>query len=173
MELVISIVLNVVLLILYLHSRRSYHFLMKKNLKKEKSKDELVEKVSFETASSDDAKEQQLLQSLQNAMENERLFLNPELNIMTLAKTVGTNKTTLSHIINKYLNQNFASLLNRYRIREAITLLSDAKYRDYKIEVIGEMCGYSNRQTFHAAFKKEMGITPTHFRNISKKTPTE
>ena len=51
---------------------------------------------------------------------------------------------------------------------EALRLLGDDQHFNDKIEVIGEMCGYSNRQVFHAAFKKEMGITPTHFRNINK-----
>ena len=167
----ISIALNVVLLFLYFHSRRSYHFLMSKNLQKEKNKEDLLDKISYD-AIPDDLIEKQLLQTLQNIMENDRIFLDANINIQQLAKMIGTNKNTLSHIINKYLNQNFASMLNRYRIREAIRLLSDNEYCKYKIEAIGEMCGYNNRQTFHSAFKKEIGITPSHFRNISKKTPT-
>lgn len=167
--LIISLIVNLVLLVLYINSRKSYHVLMKKNLQKEKSEDMLVEQVTFDTATAENEKEQLLLEKLKVIMEQEKTYVDPELNIQKLAKTAGTNRNTLSHIINKCLNQNFASFLNRYRVREAIRLLEDERYRDYKIEAIGEMCGFSNRQAFHSAFKKEMGITPTHFRNISKK----
>ena len=142
---------------------------MKKNLQTEKTKEVLVEQVVFDTVTCENDKERQLLQKLQDLMEQQHLYLDTGMNIQKLAKAAGTNKNMLSHIINKNLNQNFASFLNRYRVRESIRLLEDSNYRNYKIEAIGEMCGFGNRQAFHLAFKKEMGITPTHFRNISKK----
>lgn len=169
MVLTLSLIANLVLLFLYFHSRESYRLLMKKNLQTEKSKDVLIEQVAFDTAEYENEKEQQLLQKLKELMEQQHLYLDAEMNIQKLAKAAGTNKNTLSHIINKCLDQNFASFLNRYRVGEAIRLLDDSRYRNYKIEAIGEMCGFGNRQAFHSAFKKEMGITPTHFRNISKK----
>ncbi len=167
--LIFSIVLNITLLILFIHSRRSYHLILKRYLRKEKMKNELVERVSYDEASvSASGQDRNILNALQKVIEKDKLYLNPDLDMQSLARAVGTNRSTLSHVINNYLHQNFATFLNRYRIREAIQLLSDSQYFDYKIEVIGEMCGYNNRQVFHAAFKKEMGITPTHFRKISK-----
>lgn len=166
--LVISIALNVLLLVLTLHSRKSYHMIMRKNLRKEEVKDELVERVTYETTQQIDEQEQRILDALKRAMEDDKVYLDAELNIQKLAVLVGTNKTTLSLVINNYLHQNFATFLNRYRIREAVRLLSDSQMRNHKIEAIGEMCGYNSRQVFHAAFKREMGITPTHFRRISK-----
>lgn len=170
MILTLSLIANLVLLILFLHSRKSYHLLMKKNLQTEKSEDVLVEQVSYDAVEYESDKEHQLLQKLKELMEQQHLYLDAEMNIQKMAKVAGTNKNNLSHVINKCLKQNFASFLNRYRVREAIRLLEDPRYRSYKIEAIGEMCGFGNRQAFHSAFKKEMGITPTHFRNISKKT---
>lgn len=166
--LVLSIALNITLLIVFVHIRRVYHRMMKKSLNDEKKKNELVEKVSYEEVTTADEQERILLRYLQQAMERDKLYLDPSLDIQGLARKVGTNKATLSHVINNCLHQNFATFLNRYRIREAIQLLTDSQYANYKIEVIGEMCGYNNRQVFHAAFKKEMGITPTHFRNINR-----
>lgn len=164
----LSFILNIVLLTLYINSRKSYNLLMRKSLQKESKADLLVEQVPFDTAMSDDTKEQQLIETLKELMEERHLYLDAELNVQKLAKAAGTNKNTISHTINKCLNKNFAAFINSYRIREAIRLLDDSNYRSYKIEAIGEMCGFGNRQAFHSAFKKEMGITPTHFRNISK-----
>ena len=165
---ILSCILNIVLLVLYIHSRNSYHLLMRKNLQKESNADMLVDQVTLDSAVSDNDKEQKLIQTLRELMEQQQLYLDTELNIHKLAKAAGTNKNTLSHTINKCFDMNFASFINSYRIREAIRLLDNTEYRNYKIEAIGEMCGFGNRQAFHSAFKKEMGITPTHFRNISK-----
>lgn len=167
MALIISIALNITLMVLTLHFRMSYHKIMMKNLQKEDMRDKLVEKVSYEIPQQTDEQEQRILNALKSAMENDKAYLDAELNIQKLAVIVGTNKTTLSHIINNCLRQNFSTFLNKYRIREAVRLLSDKRMRNHKVEAIGEMSGYNNRQVFHAAFKKEMGITPTHFRKIS------
>ena len=159
---------NIVFLILFIHSRWSYRKLMQKSLKSNERKEALVETVSYNICSVPDEQEQRILRDLQKAMEQEKVFLDPALSLQDLSKRLGTNRTSLSHIINTHLNQNFASLLNSYRIKEAVNLLSDPQHFNDKMEAVGEMCGYSNRQVFHAAFKKEMGITPSHFRNINK-----
>ena len=91
--------------------------------------------------------------------------------LFQLGTLVGTNKSRLSHVINTGLGQNYASLVNRYRVKESIQLLSDEQYFLEKLEAIGEMCGYSNRQAFHAAFKKEMGITPNAWRRAQNWHP--
>lgn len=166
--LILSFILNIVLLILLFHIRKVYHQMMKKSLRKENLKNELVEAVSYDTPDTCNEQDKAILKALQLSLDRDKLYLNPNLSLQDMAKVVGTNKTKLSSVINNNLKQNFASLLNQYRIREAINLLSDSRYFDYKIEAVGEMCGYNNRQVFHAAFKKIMGITPTHFRNISK-----
>lgn len=143
---------------------------MQKSLRQDEECHKLVEPVVFESVEAMDDMSEKLLQKLQKSMEQDKLYLKPELSIQDLARELGTNKTTLSHVINVYLHQNFSSLLNSYRIKESIDLLSDPKFFQEKMEVIGEMCGYSSRQVFHKAFKKEMGITPNHFRTIQKAT---
>lgn len=166
--LIISLAGNIVLLILYLHSRWSYHKLMNRSLKEESKKDELVDKFSFEELSVENSRDKLILDSLQKLMEEEKVYLNPLLGIEELARMVGTNKTYLSRVINNSFQQNFPAFVNRYRVRESIRLLSDSGNFSRSIEEIGEMCGYTTRQAFHSAFKKEMGITPRHFRNINR-----
>lgn len=163
---------NILFLILFIHSRWAYRKLMQKSLETEEKKNALVETASYNIEVVPDEQERRILRDLQKAMEQEKVFLDPTISVQDLAKRLGTNRTSLSHIINTHLNQNFASLLNSYRIKEAVNLLSDPQHFDDKMEAVGEMCGYNNRQVFHAAFKKEMGITPNHFRNINKRKAT-
>ena len=168
--LILSVCCNILLLVLFVHSRCSYRKLMQKSMRQNEPEKKLVAPVNFITEEVANEQERRLLNLLQQVLENDKLYLRQELSIHDVAKAVGTNKTQLSHVINTYLHQNFSSLLNSYRIRESINILSNPDFFREKMEVISEMCGYNNRQVFHAAFKKEMGITPNHFRNIQKIT---
>lgn len=114
--------------------------------------------------------ENALLEELRVLMEQKKLYRRYDISVNNVAKELGTNKSTLSHIINRYLNMNFSNLINDYRIDEAVSLLSQKKYDSYKVESIGEMCGFCNRQVFHRAFKIRVGITPTKYRELYKKS---
>lgn len=164
------IISTVVFIILYIKAKITYKKLLRKNLDENIAPIELVPTIEIVSTSIKDEKEQKLLKKIQELFEEEHIYLQPDLNIDNLSKQIGTNKATLSHIINTNLHINFPTLLNQYRIKESIKLLTDKQYFNLKIEAIGEMCGYKNRQVFHAAFKKEMGVTPIKFRRISQET---
>ena len=51
--------------------------------------------------------------------------------------------------------------IRRTRIQRACKLLRET---DMLIEVLAEVCGYSNRERFNAAFRNEMGKTPSTYR---------
>ena len=51
--------------------------------------------------------------------------------------------------------------IRRARIQRACKLLRET---DMLIEVLSEVCGYSNRERFNAAFRSEMGKTPSIYR---------
>lgn len=59
---------------------------------------------------------------------------------------------------------NLSELKNKYRITEALHLLTDKRYKDMKIEEISEKVGFANRQSFYAAFYKNIGETPNSYR---------
>jgi AraC-like DNA-binding protein len=43
-------------------------------------------------------------------------------------------------------------------------LLTDKRYADKNVEEISDMVGFSNRQSFYAAFYKNVGVTPRKYR---------
>ena len=81
-----------------------------------------------------------------------------------LAKELETNTRYLSAVINSRFGMNYSCLLNEYRIREALHLLTDKRYAAKNIEDISTMVGFANRQSFYAAFYKIMGETPNGYR---------
>jgi len=100
----------------------------------------------------------------------ERLYLNSELNIQTLADVCNTKVHFLSAFINQYYNKTFPDYINYYRIEEAKKLLVDPKYSKYSIDVIVHSCGFSSRSAFYRAFKKNTELTPIQYINSIAKS---
>ena len=159
---------TVFFLFLYVKWRWKYKQLLKKSLRTSEVSIELVETFSFVADSVDSATENRILNDLYRLFEEEKIYLNSQLTIGELAKLVGVSKSVLSRIINAKAQRNFPTLLNEYRVKEAVRLLKDPKAQNYKMEIIAEMCGYRNRQVFHSAFKRCVGVTPIQFRDMTK-----
>ena len=155
---------NIAFLVLFVHSRWAYHKLMQKNLCREEKEEVLVEIVKFDTDSVRDAQERQMLERLRVLLEEDKVYLDSALSIQDMAKRLATNRTTLSHVINTHLNQNFASLLNSYRIKEAVRLLSDPQYFQEKIEVVGELCGFTPLSRRRWVSRPATSVTSTNGR---------
>lgn len=81
-----------------------------------------------------------------------------------LAEDLNTNTRYISAVVNVRFHMNYTSFVNTYRIQEAMTLLGDPRYKDLNMEDISDMVGFSNRQSFYAAFYKINGITPRDYR---------
>jgi YesN/AraC family two-component response regulator len=96
------------------------------------------------------------------------VFVNPEITLDKLAKTLGTNRSYLSENINAHFNQSFRSLINKLRITKAREMLIDEKFAHYSIEGIAISVGYRNISSSNSIFKKETGITPSFFRKRTK-----
>ncbi|MEG1546999.1 MAG: helix-turn-helix domain-containing protein, partial [Bacteroides sp.] len=86
-----------------------------------------------------------------------------------LAKELKTNTRYLSAVINSRFGMNYSCLLNEYRIKDALHLLIDKRYLDKTVEEVSAMVGFANRQSFYAAFYKNVGETPNGYRQKNSK----
>ncbi|MBN2416545.1 helix-turn-helix domain-containing protein [bacterium] len=97
-------------------------------------------------------------------MEEDRLFLDPDLSLKTLAKSLKIHPNHLSRIINEQFGVSFNDYINRFRIREAMSKLSDPAHRERSILDIMYECGFYSKSVFNTAFRKFAGTTPSAFR---------
>lgn len=81
-----------------------------------------------------------------------------------LAEDLGTNCRYISAAICLKCHTNYASLVNKYRVEEAMTLLVDRRYTDLSMEDVGGMVGFANRQSFYSAFFKVVGCAPRAYK---------
>lgn len=95
---------------------------------------------------------------LQKVMD-EKLFLDPTLSLISLAKKLHTNRTYLSNSIHSCYNQNFSDFINHLRIGHAIDLMKE-EGSGANIKDIAIRSGYSNLQSFYRNFTQIMNMTP-------------
>jgi AraC-like DNA-binding protein len=106
----------------------------------------------------------ELQEKILTAIVLQKKFMDKNYRVDNLAKDIGTNSRYVSAVISVRFHENYSSLLNRYRIEEALNILSDEKNRGLSIEDVSDMVGFSNRQSFYAWFYRLKGITPRQFR---------
>lgn len=94
----------------------------------------------------------------------EKKYKDPTYSAKDLAKELRTNTRYLSAVVNSRFGMNYSCLLNEYRIKDALHLITDKRYADKNIEEISAMVGFANRQSFYAAFYEYVGITPNAYR---------
>ena len=80
------------------------------------------------------------------------------------AKKLGTNTRYISAVVNVRFHMNYTSFVNKFRIEEAMTILTDKRYMDLNMEEVSDMVGFANRQSFYASFYKIMNMTPRDYR---------
>ena len=94
----------------------------------------------------------------------QKKYRDPEYSAKQLAEDLKTNPRYLSAVINSRFGMNYSSLVNEFRVREAVHMLTDKRYLDMTMEEIGRMSGFANRQSFYAAFFKEKGEAPHQYK---------
>lgn len=95
-------------------------------------------------------------------IEQHKPYLDPTLNLQTLADKAGINTHELSLVLNQGFGMNFYAYVNGLRAEEAIKLLYSGQYGRGDMEAIAFRSGFNSRTTFYATIKKLKGETPTN-----------
>jgi AraC-like DNA-binding protein len=96
--------------------------------------------------------------------EQNHEFLNKNIDLKSMADKFKTNTTYLSKVVNTYKKRNFNSYLNKLRINYMIELLKkEPKFRNFTIEALSEIGGFTSSRHFSDTFFAETGLRPTYF----------
>ncbi len=102
-------------------------------------------------------------------MENDKLFLDNDLNLPTVAEKLGVSIHEASFLINETTKDNFYNFINKYRVEEAKKLLSSAKMEELNILGIAFAAGFNSKTTFNTTFKRIVGVSPSQYSKEQKK----
>tara|TARA_R110000868_G_scaffold304437_2_gene564974 strand:+ start:4457 stop:4975 length:519 start_codon:yes stop_codon:yes gene_type:complete len=97
---------------------------------------------------------------LSEYIDNKKPYLDPELTLTELAKSVSISNRELSQVINTQFHKNFSEFINSYRVEEALRIIEENKDPKKTIlEILFEV-GFNSKSSFYAAFKKHTKMTP-------------
>lgn len=100
-----------------------------------------------------------LFKIIQEKMENERMYLQPGLSVVDLAKSIGSNRTYVSTSINSHSGKSFAMFVNTYRVEYAKQIME----KDGKLSIaqVAEMSGFASEESFRRNFRNITGKSPS------------
>ena len=96
---------------------------------------------------------------MKDALENEQLYLNSQLQIIDVANKINIPVHHCSFVLNKHIGKNFRDWINGYRVSHFL-LHYPLQSEKMTIEAIAQESGFKNQATFYNAFKKEKGLMP-------------
>lgn len=120
----------------------------------------LSDHIKYEKSALDTNRAARISRKLQAAMENDQLFRDPNLSLMSLSKHIGVSTNYVSQSLNEHLGLSFFDFVNRWRVEASKPMILDA---EQPITVIAYEVGFNSRSSFYTAFKKNTGMTPSKF----------
>lgn len=104
----------------------------------------------------------ELLERIKTLVDDEKLFLYPNLKVSDLAVRLHTNRNYIYHAINVEMGTSFSDYINGLRIDYAAQLLENQP--ELPINDVIIKSGFTSSSAFYRNFKKFKGITPTEKR---------
>lgn len=96
--------------------------------------------------------------ALEQWMETEKPYLNPDFRLTDLRQVLPMNRTYLSQFINAEYDCTFYQFVTNYRIEEAKQLMKN--HPEMKLSDVSTLSGFSSPVLFSRTFAKETDMTP-------------
>lgn len=98
-------------------------------------------------------------------LEKDKQYLRSDLDLNTVARELGTNRSYLSKSINSR-GTRFTEFVNQYRVQEVLSIFEDETdvRNSLTLQEIASEAGFHTKSVFFDAFRKETGMTPKQFK---------
>lgn len=113
---------------------------------------------------------QELITTIDNLMENKKLYRNSDLSLQKLAEIVNCSPHLVSQCVNQIFGSNFNDYINSFRIKESESMLTSSNFDHISIEGIGIEVGFASKTSFYTTFKKLHNMTPKEFKLTNQKS---
>ena len=103
-------------------------------------------------------------QKLIQHMNTSQTWRNNELTVGQLAAETDIPKHHITQVLNEYINKNFYTFVNEYRVENAMAMLKSPEYDNWSFVGIAFESGFNSKTVFNIFFKKYTGMTPSEFK---------
>lgn len=109
-----------------------------------------------------------MIKRFTNLFEQEKVWLHCELSAEDVVRMLGTNRTYFSRFVKEHYAANFRTLVNSYRIKEAVMLLENNP--NLPVSEIAIKTGFASISSFNLWFNKLTTVSPSQYKeNIKNK----
>ena len=120
-------------------------------------------KTKYEWSSLSEAEAERIYIQLQEIMEQDELYKNPELTLDELAASLRISEAALSQVINSRFHQSFYDYINSLRVHAFIKQAVDPGNKGYTLLSIAFDCGFNSKSSFNRNFRKFTGKSPSDY----------
>lgn len=103
-----------------------------------------------------------LYERIESAMAEEKLYLNPDLDLPMLATAVNSSRSMISLCINNVTGKTVRQWIAEYRLAQFVKMMKENP--DELIDVLVMRCGYKEQSTFRRQFKSVYGVTAGEYK---------
>jgi AraC-like DNA-binding protein len=101
---------------------------------------------------------------LTNLMTNEKLYLDEDITLSSLAEILKVPAKKLSSVLNQSMNTTFYDYINSLRIEEVKNRLASSDVEKYTLLAIAFDCGFKSKSSFNRIFKKVTLVSPSAYK---------
>jgi AraC-like DNA-binding protein len=102
-------------------------------------------------------------QIVSDYFDQEKPYLDPDLNLITLSRKLNMSRSQLSEVINDGFGKNFNDFVNTCRVEAVKQMLQEGKQEQLSLLGIALECGFNSKATFNRVFKKLTQTSPTEY----------
>ncbi len=101
-------------------------------------------------------------------VENEKLYLNPDLKVHHIAALLDVTPHQISRLINQEQGINFYTFINKYRVEEFKKRVDSNNYNHMTLLGIALSVGFNSKSSFNRIFKNHTQMTPSEYYRLKK-----
>ena len=142
---------------------RHYRTEREKEIEALRRSQEVVDNRKYRTTNIPVAELRKLKRRVDELMDEQKLYLEPELKLSDIAAKLGVSPFQLSYLFNQHMHTSFYDYVNNYRVAYFKQCVKQGDAKRYTLDALATRCGYNSRTSFFRNFKKLTGKTPSEF----------
>lgn len=107
---------------------------------------------------------------IEEFMNDQQPFLNPDLNLTELSKMLHIPAAIISETINAGFEKNFNDFINSYRVTAVQNMIQEGRQEQLSLLGIAYECGFNSKATFNRVFKKLTNLSPSQYVALQNKS---
>ena len=106
---------------------------------------------------------QKLQKRLLYYINEEKVYLKPDITLQELSDKLNTSPNNLSWLLNQTYQVSFYDYINNYRIQEFLNKIENNLHHKHTILALAMDSGFNSKSTFNRVFKAFMETTPSQY----------